>query len=137
MQNEGQPRTPQICRSEAAAVLPVGDVQSFVPQVGQTSGDRCASNCTVDASGDARRRMHRKGRADPVSVLAASLIKMGPVSEPEAQTDRRIDVDVTTGLVAVGEAAIDFGEHRAGIDVEFMGEPEAVIDQAGNRVHIA
>ena len=50
-------------------------------------------------------------------------------SEPEAQADRRIDVDRPSGLKAVGEAVLDFRPHHTGIHVEFLGETEAIIDE--------
>ena len=52
-----------------------------------------------------------------------------PASEPEAQADRRIDIDRPSGLKAVGEAVPDFRPHYTGIHVEFVGETEAVIDE--------
>ena len=50
-------------------------------------------------------------------------------SEPEAQADRRIDVDRPSGLKAVGEAVPDFRPHHTGIHIEFLGETEAIIDE--------
>src|SRR5258707_11610994 len=55
-------------------------------------------------------------------------------SEPEAQADRRIDVDRSAGLKAVGQAVPDFRPHHTGIHVEFLGETEAIIDERRKRV---
>lgn len=64
---------------------------------------------------------HAARRTDPNSRFRAS--------EPEAQADRRIDVDRPSGLKAVGEAVPDFRPHHTAIHVEFLGETEAIIDE--------
>jgi hypothetical protein len=69
----------------------------------------------------------------PMGRLSADPYHGG--SEAEAYVDRRVDVDVAAGLIAIGEAIVDFRPNHAGIEVEFFGKTP--IDQRRNGVQRA